>query len=171
MTLSPSDKKTFIETDLYHELRCLLGATTLWRTLKKNEAGFDVIVAMDSAFVHSRCLFNFFTQAKSGSDISITEFGPADAYASAIYQIWYEPLNRHVLHISKGRMNPANVYGNEHLNEQVEGFAGEILSLWRRFESDPAATDYAAALTSGRERAIRDATNDAAGRIPALFGR
>lgn len=57
---------------------------------------------MDSAFVHARCLFNFFTEGKGGNDVSVTEFGPTAPYSSAVYDDWQEPLNRHVLHIAKG---------------------------------------------------------------------
>lgn len=71
---------------------------------------------MDSAFIHARCLFNFFTLATSGNDISIVEFGP-HAYSSATYTRWKEALHRHVLHINKRRASPTNLKNGAHLNE------------------------------------------------------
>jgi hypothetical protein len=119
--LVASEKKDFISENLYHELRCLLGAATLWEIFKRSDAGFDVATAMDSAFVHSRCLFNFFTDQGS-NDVSLVEFGTA-RYDSPIFTKWGEPLNRHVLHMSKGRNNPTNVIDGAHLKEQVVVFA------------------------------------------------
>jgi hypothetical protein len=69
--LTEQQKRTFISEDLYYELRCLLGAATLWKAFKAQSKGFDVVVAMDSVFVHTRCLYKFFTQQQSSHDISI----------------------------------------------------------------------------------------------------
>lgn len=169
MVLTPAEKLNFIRSELYHELRCLLGAATVWRAFRESNAGFDVVVAMDSAFVHARCLFNFFTLRKSGNDISVTEFGPANPYFSSVYKEWEEPLNRHVLHIAKGRMNPTNLGASSHLNEQVATFAREILRLWAELERDPAASIFSADVADARARAMQDATNDAGIRTSPLF--
>src|SRR5262249_14950370 len=130
MALKSHEKSPFIRNELCHELRCLLGAVTVWEAFSKAQAGFDVVVAMDSAFVHARCLFNFFTLEKGGNDVSVTEFGPASPYSSAVYDSWREPLNRHVLHIAKGRTTPTNVVSSGHLNQQVGAFGHEVLGLW-----------------------------------------
>lgn len=168
MKMTFTEKQKFINYELHHELRCLLGAATVWQAFKDAGAGFDVVVAQDSAFVHARCLFNFFTSTKSGTDISIVEFGP-EAYESPIYEKWKEPLNRHVLHISKGRANPQNLKNGTHLNEQVLDFATEILHLWEKFETDPSASGYAANLSEARQQAIQHAANDANERTKPLF--
>lgn len=95
---------SFIEQELYHELRCLLGATTVWRSLKEDEAGFDVTVAMDSALIHARNLLIFFSSVeKSSNSIRVTDFGIEKPYKSEIYSVWKEPLNRHLLHLNKRR--------------------------------------------------------------------
>jgi Fe-S cluster biosynthesis and repair protein YggX len=166
MKMTVQQKQAFITDNLYHELRCLLGAATLWQIFKDDGAGFHVVVAMDSAFVHSRCLFKFFTEARGGNDISVVEFG-AGPYPSGPYKAWARSLDRHVLHISKGRVSPTNIRNRDHLNEQVEAFARDIVRLWETFESD--AGDYSAVLIAARNRAITDAANDAAGRISPLF--
>jgi hypothetical protein len=158
--MTEQQKRTFITEDLYYELRCLLGATTLWKAFKAQDRGFDVVIAMDAAFVHTRCLYKFFTQQQSSHDISITEFG-AVAYSSMLFRAWEEALNRHVLHISKGRLNPTNTDSTTHLNEHVESFAKDIYKLWLKFENDPLASTFATELLDARTRAAQDADNDA----------
>jgi hypothetical protein len=170
MKMTLEEKRRFIQTELCYELRCLLGAATLWQAFKDADAGFDVVVAQDSAFVHARCLFNFFTSTKSGHDISIVEFGP-EPYESSIYEMWKEPLNRHVLRIAKGRAKPSNLKKGRHINEQILVFANEILRLWEQFETDPSASDYATNLSKARQCAIQDAANDANGRTKPLFSK
>ena len=160
--------ESFVRENLHYELRCLLGATTVWRIFQKNKTGFDVIVAMDAAFVHARCLFAFFTKPKNGNDRSITEFGP-NQYVSSLYNTWCGALNQHVMHINKGRAHPANVINGVHLNEQVEKFAREILDLWIKFENDPLAQIYSVALREAREEAIKHSKYDACRRINPLF--
>jgi len=159
MKIPEKEKQKFIKDDLYHELRCLLGAATIWQIFKDHNEGFNVVVAMDSAFVHARCLFNFFTR-KRRNDISITEFGQNSPYKSIIFDTWEESLHRHVLHIKKARLKPTNLKTGIHLNEQVENLAREILRLWEQFEKDSSASNFAGLLHESRARAIKDAEND-----------
>lgn len=161
--------REFIKDDLYHELRCLLGATTVWRAFRKHERGFDVVIAMDSSFVHARCLLEFFTRQKGGNDVSVTELGPASPYTSPLYNQWCEPLNRHVLHISPGRTTPSNIQNGTHLNELPEELAREVLGLWKKLEDDTAASAYSPLLRDARKQAVADAELDANGRIAPLF--
>ncbi len=118
------------------------------------------MVSMDSAFVHARCLYRFFTQRQSGHDISITEFG-IPAYQSSLFDIWEKPLNRHVLHISKGRLNPTNTDSTTHLNEHVLDFANDIYKLWIKFETNPLAANFSTELLNSRTKAVQDTVNDA----------
>jgi len=169
MALKADQKSAFIRNEICHELRCLLGAVTVWRAFSNAEAGFDVVVAMDSAFVHARCLFEFFTLKKSSNDVSVTEFGPTSPYQSTLYDAWCEPLNRHVLHIAKGRMTPNNLIASGHLNEQVEVFGEEVLSLWDRLIRDPAAAAFRADFQWTRDEAVKHAANDAGTRTNCIF--
>ena len=169
MALKPHEKSSFIRKELCHELRCLLGAATVWKAFSDAKAGFDVVVAMDSAFVHARCLFNFFTHKKGGYDVSVTEFGPRVPYKSLVYEKWCEPLNRHVLHISKGRATPNNVNSSGHLNKQVKAFSDEILRLWDQVIGDPVASKFKADFEWVRGEAIKHAGNDAGLRTNRIF--
>lgn len=167
--MTDDQKQTFLESELYHELRCLLGSATVWQIFKNKNTGYDVVVAEDSAFMHARTLFEFFTsKGKNSNILRITEFGPRK-FKSNVYAKWKIPLNRHVLHLSEKRLKPNNLKAGEHLNEQVEVFAREILKLWERFENDPAASSFQSTLRKVRVRAVEDAKNDAAGRIEPLF--
>jgi len=168
MALKADEKSTFIRKELCYELRCLLGAATVWRAFSITEAGFDVVVAMDSACVHARCLFNFFTLEKGGNDVSVTEFGPAK-YSSPVYDTWREPLNRHVLHIAKGRTTPSNVASSGHLNGQVEAFGHEVLRLWDDLIKDPSADAFRADFQWARDEAVNHARNDAGTRTRPIF--
>lgn len=167
--MTDDQKQLFIEQELYHELRCLLGSATVWQIFKHQNAGYDVVVAEDSAFMHARTLFEFFTSdGKNKNNLRVIEFG-AHKYKSNIYAKWKPSLNRHVLHLNEKRLNPNNLKADEHLSEQVEVFAREILRLWVQFENDPTAISFQHTLKSVRKRAIADAKNDATGRIDPLF--
>ena len=168
MTMTPAQKRTFIENDLYYELRGLLGSATIWRATQVEQAGFNIVVAMDAAFLHARNLFNFLAAATK-NDSSVTEFGVPAPYTSAVYSDWSGALHDHVVHVRPARLQPTNTVGGQHLNQQVEVFAREVLRLWILFESDPAASDFEPELRVAREQAIADSAEDAAGRITALF--
>ena len=167
--MTDAQKQSFIENELYHELRCLLGSATVWQIFKNNSAGYDVVVAEDSVFIHARILFEFFTsKSKNKNILRITEFGPRK-YSSKLYAQWKAPLNRHVLHLNEKRLTPINLRTDGHLSEQVDAFARDVLRLWQQFENDPVAAAFQSNLRKARERAITDAKNDASGRIEPLF--
>ena len=168
--MSPEDKEKFIKNELYHELRCLLGATTVWKIFSNAEKGFDVVVAQDSVLIHARTLFEFFdSRGENKATMRVDEFGVHD-YASQIYNQWKIPINNHLMHLDERRLNPNNMKKKKgHLNEQLEVFTNEILRLWIRFENDPHAADFHDALEEARIRAVLDTKNDAAGRIDPLF--
>lgn len=164
------DKKKFIKNELYHELRCLLGATTVWKAFVNAEKGFDVVVALDSVLIHARVLFEFFdSRGEHKSTLRVDEFGATD-FASQIYNQWKASINNHLMHLDARRLKPSNVKKKKgHLNEQPEVFANEILRLWTRFENDPGAADFHQILKEARSNAVLDAKNDARDRIEPLF--
>lgn len=167
--MTERQKGLFIQTELHHELRCLLGSATLWRMFQKVDAGYDTVVAADSAFMHARTLFEFFTSdAKNSNNTKVTEFGIV-LYKSPLYSRWKESLNRHVLHLSHTRLNPQNIKGSGQLKDQVEAFAQEVLLLWDRLESDTALEVYKPLLTEARKFAIAHAAHDVKGRGNPIF--
>lgn len=163
----------YIEQELYHELRCLLGAATIWQINKNDTTGFDATVAMDSAFVHARNLFIFFAPTdedkKNKNNMKATEYGLPATYKSKVYSDNKEALNRHLFHLNLKRLKPTNTKNSGHINTKVLTFANEILELWVKFENEQSSKRYYAALREARRKAIEDAQNDATGRIEPLF--
>jgi hypothetical protein len=171
--MSLDEKREFIQDHLYHELCCLLEATTVWQIYKNNQAGCDVSVAMDSAFIHARNLFVFFAPTKNDSkndnSVKVTEFGPKSTYKSGIYSTWKVALNRHLFHLDVDRFKPTNQKNSGALQDKVKIFADEILRLWRLFENDPEAEKVKITVYCARLRAVEDARNTANERIVSLF--
>lgn len=168
--MNTEQKELFLETELFHELRCLLGATTVWRIYFDNNAGFDVVVAQDSVLTHARTLFEFFdSRGENKKVLRVDEFGVRD-YSSQMYNQWKKAINNHVLHLDARRLTPNNMSKRKgHLNEQLEAFTNEILKLWIRFENDPKAARFHKILKDVRLKAIEHAKNDAFERIEPLY--
>lgn len=166
--MTPIEKETFIKEELYHELCCLLEATTTWQIYKENAAGCEVSIAMDSAFLHARNLFIFFAPTsedkKNKNNIKMTEFGPKRTLQSLAYSQSKLALNRHLFHLSRKRLDPVNVKNSGHINEKVQLFADEILRLWQEFEKDEDLGDLREVAEDARLRAIQDAHNTAESR-------
>ena len=168
--MTTDEKKAFISSELYHELRCFLGSVTVWKAFSFTESGYDVVVAQDSVFLHARILFEFFTakKDKESNTLRVTEFGPSK-YTSNVYSNWKTPLNRHVLHLNVKRLTPINIREKGHLNEQIPIFTEAVLRLWKQFENDPMSSDFHELLLEVRLRAITDAKNDTRNRIDPIF--
>lgn len=165
------EKKEYIRKHLSHELRSLLGAATVWQRLKVENQGFDVCVAMDSAFVHCRSLFNFFCKKnkkkkQSGRDYSVTEFKVDSPYLSNIFDQWIGELNWSVMHLHNGRTNTSS---KNSIQDQVEIFALEILRLWKLFEVEESASIFSEVLYDARKEAIKCAKDDTKEKINPLF--
>ncbi len=164
MKFDEAKKKQFVEKDLYHELRCLIGAREFWELLKEIETGFGVIVAMDASMLHIRNLINFFSQGGK-NDITVEDYG-AYLYPSIIADDWTKVINGYMTHISKMRLKEGNNIREEgRLSEQVNLFTNEVLRLWQQFENDPMTSKYHELITDARKRAHIDLTNDQNGYI------
>lgn len=166
--MSLEERKKFIAEDLAHELYCLLSSATIWEVYRAKRAGYEVVIAMDSAFIHARCLYFFFTKLTTKNDISITEFGP-NPYKSELFTTWIGPLNMHVLHINQGRSTPTNIQNGQQLNEQVVMFAREILMLWDKLIVDSAACSFKKELIKARNEAVAGAEINTCNIIEPLF--
>jgi hypothetical protein len=132
----------YLRRHLANEIRCLLPAAAEWdaqKTMELNEAGYEVqVYAMDSAFVHARNLFEFFTE-------KTTEFHYGfDAYAvekvqSKLYQKhWKSPLHSHLMHAQDRTATDRLPSFKESdqpkpLQDMPVDFAREVVRLWRGF--------------------------------------
>lgn len=124
------------ENDLRYELQMLLGSSRIAGLYRDN--GYEDMEKYfnDSAYIHTRNLYNFLKTDKmpSKNDINIFRFCKDPSLKSATssyYSEWEESLNRHVSHIAPGRLKPTNENGSgEHLNSKVMYFANDIMRLW-----------------------------------------
>lgn len=171
---SPNETKRFIRKDLKDTLKWLLISTALWRYYSKLDEihGEEVAMAMHTNLVSSRALFEFFI-CTSDNDAHISDLGIPSPYKSRRYRnssrrsAWREPINRHLAHISIGRVGvnrgkrgPTNVIGNRHLKNMMPEFEAEILRLWNKLENDPnLPSGYRKALIDVRLRAEDDRKN------------
>lgn len=121
---------------LFYELRMLLGAAYMCDLAEKNRWEHATNYFKDSAYIHIRNLYVFFTDVSS-NDISIEDFGVLKFY-SDFYQQWREALNRRVMHISQGRPRRNETLeprGSIQLNEIVKDFVTEIVTMWQIWAS------------------------------------
>jgi hypothetical protein len=141
-SLDKQAKTEYIEKHLFNELRWMLGAATEWyvqEQLQLEIVGYDVVVyAMDSAFLHARTLFEFFTKKTNNNHYGCNEF-IGKTLPSPKYQGWTGPLHRHLMH-AQTRSLPEQLEdfwgGMKDLNKMPVRFALEILRLWKAFEEE-----------------------------------
>jgi hypothetical protein len=127
----------------------MLGAATEWSVqeqLKLGIVGYDVVVyAMDSAFLHARTLFEFFTKETNGNHYGCNEF-TGKVLPSPKYDKWAGSLHRHLMH-AQTREQTAQLEGFsdglKDLNKMPVDFAIEILRLWEQFEEELFNSDIA----------------------------
>jgi hypothetical protein len=140
---TPARKTDYIGKHLFNELRWLLAAATEWyvqHTLKLGMDGYHVqVYAMDSACLHSRALFEFFTKPTGlnyyGCDQFLSKGSPL--VSSANTKGWEIPLHGFLMH-AQDRSSPVKLRTltgrRKDLNRMPVDFAKEILRLWEEFE-------------------------------------
>lgn len=169
--LDDNGKQDYIKLHLFNDLRWLLSAATEWSIqdqLKLGVDGYHVqLYAMDSAFLHARALFEFFTKETSDNHYGSEEFlGRGTVLKSDSYKNqWANPLHKFLMH-AQDRSCPARLKtsgGEKDLNRMPVDFACEILRLWEEFEeelgktSDPAARKLQKLAREKRKEAIENA--------------
>lgn len=131
----------YLENHLNNELQWLLRAASEWHVQDKLQlkiVGYSVqVYAMDSAFLHARTLFEFFTQRTSpnyyGCDAFHINIIPSPIYTTN----WKDILHSYLMH-AQNRSNPrqlASLSGgtSKDLNKMPVDFAKEIIRLWQEF--------------------------------------
>jgi hypothetical protein len=151
--------------DLHNELRWLLCAATEWdaeRSRKEDrQPCFHIqVYAMDSALLHARSLYEFFTATdesikrnkQNGSKrLTWRDFGTNCRQESNRYKKVIGALHGRVMHLDRDRT------GYEQVKEQVVNLAEDILSLWDCFCNEPVLQPYASLLRQKRDEAIAEA--------------
>ena len=154
--------RELIDNDLYNELRWLLCAATEWDADRKLQEQpcfrhpFHLSVyTMDSALLHARSLYEFFTatepirpERRTWRDYSRDARQESDKYNEFI-----KPLHGRVMHLNRDRD------GYDPVKDEVVNFASDILRLWDDFSKKPGLGPYAGLLQKYRKQAIDEAAD------------
>lgn len=157
-----SKNKCIIE-DLGYELRMLIGASEIAEAL---DSGNQVNYVKDSVYLHARNLYNFFSSS-ARYDAKVSQF-TNHIFDLSFYDLWKDPLHRHVLHIMDSRTSPNNVINGEHINEQTKNFAEDIKKLWNDWIDNTTDPALKSELEHSLNQAIEEAGNDLDG-LTAMF--
>ncbi len=147
--------------DLEYELRMLLGAAKIVDFLEQNSTAGNLInYYKDSAYLHTRNLYNFF-KANTGNDARITSYGYSNAsFDLSLYNTWIGPLHDHAHHIKSSRTTPNNVISGSHINEQIVNFANDIEKIFNDWVNIVTDVTVKQLLVDILARANTDALND-----------
>jgi len=162
-----------IEKDLFNELKWLLCAATEWEAYDKligeppqipkiKEPCFHLkVYTMDSAFLHARSLYEFFTATEEsilrnkGKGLRLTwrDYSLTARQTSTKYAQFMQPLHGRVMHLDQNRS------GYNEMKKEVVNFASDILDLWDGFSKSPDLKSYAGLLDKFHDQAIDEATS------------
>jgi hypothetical protein len=167
----------YLHDHLYNELRYLLCAATEWlvqETIPDPSAGGDhvQVYAMDSAALHARALFEFFTQSTRQNHIGIDLFGlqqlSSPSYgnrrSNPALGCWSSPLHSHLMHLQDRtvgyQLTSFDGTTMKDLNKMPVDFAREVVRLWRQFITD--LQSQSNPLATLAQTTLNDAIADAA---------
>jgi hypothetical protein len=149
--------KEYIEKDLFSELKWLLCAAAQWdihdkligeppRVAKIAEPCPHLkVYAMDSAFLHARSLYEFFTATDNAitknekrglKRLTWRDYSRSARQESARYKTVMIPLHGRVMHLDRDRT------GYEEIKKEVVNLASDILDVWGRFSKSPGLEEY-----------------------------
>jgi hypothetical protein len=140
--MNPSELADYLENHLGKELHGLLRAASEWHAQKHMNlcvGGYEVqTYAMDSAFLHARTLFEFFTEPKTGD-----YYYACDAYGLRAIQpnryagAWKAVLHAFTMHAQdRSAPQPLSSFDGtltKHLKDMPVDFAQEVIELWQTF--------------------------------------
>jgi hypothetical protein len=172
--LSEEQLKRLIKDDLFYELKHLLCAATEWsaqeslvdcHTAKMNQPCFHVkAYAMDSAFLHARNLYEFFTATiesikknEKWGTLTWQDFsGHAHQTSNKYDNDFRNDFHGRLLHLSRSRSTRTPI------KNEVTILAKDILQLWGGFAKKPGIEPYAIVLEEMQQKAINEAVHVAA---------
>ncbi len=141
MAIPPTiaDQKEFLEKDLYDALRWSFVSAVTWHATK----GRECVLAMNTNFVQSRALYEFyFTKKKKIDDARAPQFAPSWAEPESTLYLKYmkrgKPANKRVFHLVYDRSIAANAGGvghdgPDHIKNQVLEFAKDLRRITEQF--------------------------------------
>jgi len=116
---------------------------------------------MDSALLHARSLFEFFTSTESAIQrnnqkglkrLTWRDYGADTRQESQMYKKdFMKALHGRVMHLDKDRA------GYDEIKHEVVNLANDVLKLWETFSAKPEAVEYAGVLDKCRRDALEEA--------------
>lgn len=158
------DLEPYIETHLWYELKYLLVAATTWSAVHV-EAGRGswphhlVVIAMESAFVHTRTLCEFLGLEGGWAR------GPRSPHLVPVLPLWRQysgPMHMKVLHPDPRRPYMTGVQAGDDLKDRVVDLAQEVLVAWDTVADQLEMIDFRTVMLRVRDSAVADARNSAA---------
>lgn len=153
-----NERIKFLKEDLFYELRMLFSASMAVQLFEKLDLGNPTNLLKDSAYVHTRNLYNFFSGEKR-YDASIKKYID-HAFDLTLYDKWSKALHTHVLHIKTDRLNKLNVVDGTHINTMIPVFAINIEILWLEWHSQEKNIEIKEIIISVFNRAKEESSND-----------
>lgn len=153
--------------DIFYELRMLLGAAEMCKLEGAIGSGNVINYFKDSAYLHARILYEFFTDANYQNDASIVQFGGHPTIAAKLYsEPFRNRLNRRVMHMnhSRSQNTTKEPEGATQLNEQVQDIADDIRQLFQKWINTCTDVKFKAGLIELVDEAESQAENDTRGR-------
>ena len=95
------------------------------------------LYAMDSAALHARTLFEFFTKPSTKNHLGMNLYGLQPILLSRYLLDWHGPLHSHLMHLRYRRVGQTyKLRRYKDLNRMPVDFGHEVVRLWRMFISD-----------------------------------
>lgn len=155
------DLNDYIAVHLRYELKYLLVDATTWSAVRREEdrgphAPHLVVMAMESAFVHTRVLYEFLTHDEGWSKKT-----PHERKQSDLWDEFKTPMHTKVLHPCANRPYvPTNTSADD-LKDKVVDLALDVLRLWDEVAGDTAMVHVHDDMTEARRFAVEDALHSA----------
>ena len=152
------------DSDLEHleyHLHLLFGASRIEKSFNnpnQPNIGYLIWYFRNSAFVHARSLYYFFTGTDE-RDLNVSDFISYN-FSFPNLEIWLDAINKYEVHIDKNRDQKLNKINGVAIEDMVVEFATEIetaMNAWVANESDPTEQSK---IQKTLDKAIRDGEND-----------
>jgi len=150
------DLEPYIQTHLVYELKYLLVAATTWSAVREqtDRAPWPdhlVVMAMESAFVHTRALSEFLGLEEGWAK------GPRSAHSAPPLPLWAHysgPMHMKVLHPDPRRPYAPGVQDGDDLKDRVVDLALEVLAAWDGVAEQAEMAQFRTAMVHARNSAV-----------------
>jgi hypothetical protein len=151
------DLGPYIETHLVYELKYLLVAATTWAAVhaeadRERWPDHLVVMAMESAFVHTRTLCEFLTLEEGWSKGRSRHEAPA----LPLWNAYHAPMHMKVLHPDPRRPYAPGKREGDDLKDRVADLAREVLMAWDQVAEQDEMAMFRSVMAQARRSAVAD---------------